>query len=486
MIDARTPPPPSSHRAFRPRAALALLLGALAAGCSSNAPLADPLAAIAHPEEGPHRVKAGMAQLDADPQNPEYIQALKRMIHRPGYTVDVREAAVERLEHSDPEGLKETIALNLPRLDSLQWRRRLCEIIAEKGWTDLSTTLVRAWAVQVPGWVERDSDRPERKALERLHGKENLSDYLFQTFVEADAVREQNLRARCWELLHTLGQRDRLVELLTASNVNPQDAMLADLRAAARELGVVPHNREEILWVMHLRDPSRAEFWSQAVQATQSLSPERRAAMEIRDLPVAVAALLHRPELLSASNDELYRQALSKLKGQKHHFADFEGWEGAFPARIEEFRNRLTWGDLAAIHLALQALAVPQVVGHLFDYAERDRKDTGAEFGGIVRLDAQGRFEVVEFPPRNRISDERFDSSQEMMDAGYTSLFHFHNHSMRYDNGRYAGPHMGDFTYAQSTRTNCLVFTFIDQKTLNADYYRHGQVVVDLGSITRP
>ena len=44
-----------------------------------------------------------------------------------------------------------------------------------------------------------------------------------------------------------------------------------------------------------------------------------------------------------------------------------------------------------------------------------------------------------------------------MFDAAYTGVFHFHNHAQKYDNQDYAGPHMGDFAYAEATRANCLV-----------------------------
>ena len=37
-----------------------------------------------------------------------------------------------------------------------------------------------------------------------------------------------------------------------------------------------------------------------------------------------------------------------------------------------------------------------------------------------------------------------------------------------------------------NTRTNNLVFTFVDEDTLNVDFYRHDKVIVDLGTITRP
>ncbi len=462
-----------------------VLLGAVA-GCNSPIPVSDPIATLQNTESHSREMLGAMVQLDAEPASPEYIQILRRIQHRPGYTLEIREAAFNRLERVDPEALKDTLRLNLPGLEMLEWRRTLCRMIADRGWTDMSSTLVRAWSYPIPGWVPRDEDRPERQALERLHGRDALPDYLFQTVVEADPVRERNLRARCWEMLHRLGQRERLVALMKNAEINPTDSTLTELRAAAAQLGVVPFNLEEILWVLKLREPSRAEFWSEATQVFRTMPEGLRATMEIRDIAVAVAASRHRPELLTMTKEDLYTQAVSALKGRKFHAASFEGWEGAFPSHLQDWRSQLTWGDLVAVHLAIQALDVPQFVNHVFSYADRDQKDTTTEYGGIVRLDDKGRFELVEFQPRSRISDERFEATQEMLDAAYTSLFHFHNHTMRHDNERYAGPHMGDFAYADNTRANCLVFTFIKRDTLNVDFYRHGRVVVDLGDIHRP
>jgi hypothetical protein len=71
-----------------------------------------------------------------------------------------------------------------------------------------------------------------------------------------------------------------------------------------------------------------------------------------------------------------------------------------------------------------------------------------------------------------------------MFDAAYTSLFHFHFHAQKYRNGNHAGPGMGDKIFADYSRANCLVLTFVNEATMNVDYYRHGHVVVDLGTMT--
>jgi hypothetical protein len=73
-----------------------------------------------------------------------------------------------------------------------------------------------------------------------------------------------------------------------------------------------------------------------------------------------------------------------------------------------------------------------------------------------------------------------------MFDASYEAIAQFHQHCMRYDNGDYAGPHLGDFQYADSTRMNGVTVTCLDANTLNVDFYRHDRFVVDLGTLERP
>jgi hypothetical protein len=120
----------------------------------------------------------------------------------------------------------------------------------------------------------------------------------------------------------------------------------------------------------------------------------------------------------------------------------------------------------------------------LFDYAKRDLEDKTTEYGGVIALDDNGRFEILEFEPKIRHHDRRFNASQDMFDAAYTALFHFHFHAQKYRNGDHAGPGMGDKNYATNTRANCLVFTFVNENTMNVDYYRHSGVVIDLGTIS--
>ena len=432
-----------------------------------------------------------MRALDMEAQGEQakaYEKQLKRMMFQAGYTQGVREEAFARLQARDLAGLKETLALNLPKLDALAWRQWLCERIAAEHWADLTNTLVRAWALQFPGWVDRPEDRPERKALIALHGEDRLTEVLVDLLVNSDPLKDRNLRLRCWELIQREGHRDRLVALLASDQERPADPLLRDLRRCARELGIVPTTREEILWLQALLTTANAAFWEEAKAAIARLPPETREALEIRELPIAVAAARRRPELLQASVPELYARVEARrgANGSRIAMASLEGYMTDHQETLYSQRGKLGWGDLAAMTLAMDLLEDASVRKRLFELADRDLEDRTTEYGGLLFVKRDGTPELAECIPKVKGSDVRFEAPQAMFDQGYTGLFHFHLHAQAYDNERYAGPHVGDFTYADSTRANCLVFTFLRRRELNVDYYRHGPVVIDLGSVPRP
>ena len=447
----------------------------------------DPLAELRNVDNTPGRHRAAMEMLDADRSNPARSEALHRVLYVNGYTPQVREDALNRLAEEDLEGLKTTLRQRIPRLVAWAWLERVCEIIAERGWSDLTPALVSSWA-RPTIMVLEERERPEYKALVSLHGEARVPDVLYTTLLETRSVAEQGLRTRCWTLLMRLGERQRLVDLLRQADIPADDLFLLDLRAAAVELSVFPSNREEILWARSLRDPSRRVFWNEASTAVAALPAHRRTELELRDLPILVAAHRHEPELLLADNDELYRMVDQYVRSGRRHIASrsFEGSIGHYAQELFEHRRNLTWGDLVAMLMAVRAMQTPEVVAHLFDYADRDLNDKTTEYGGILQLDARGRFEVVEFPPRHREHDQKFNAPNEMFEAGYTALFHFHFHAQRYNNATYAGPGEGDLRYAEATRANCLVMTFISRGVMNVDFFRHGNVMVDLGEINRP
>jgi hypothetical protein len=425
-----------------------------------------------------------MEQLDQTGYDQAAVKALSDVVTGPGYPVATREEAFRRLEAQDPDALKALLKKNLPSISARAWQEKLCELIADRGWVDLGPSIALSWARRI-GWVS-DFNRPEYHALVKLYGgPQQVVDALVALVAESPNVA---VRVRCWGLLYRIGNRARLVELLADTKIASDDVMLIDLRAAALELGVIPRNYEEILWIEKLREPQRHAFWSQAVTGLQEIPPERRVELELRDLPIVVAASLNEPSLLAADKDELHRRVEAELKEARKHIDPrrFEGFPGDYPQRLSEQQDKVTWGDLAAMLLALRAARIPEVAAHLFDFAERDKADRSCEYGGVISLDGRGRFEILEFIPRYRGSDERFVASQELMDAAYTAVFQFHFHAQKYDNEQHACPGIGDLDYADNVAANCLVFTFVRRGTLNMDYYRHDRLIVDLGEVTRP
>jgi len=417
-------------------------------------------------------------------QNSQYRETLHRLLWVPGYTNDARQAALNRLWNVDREGVTKTIRQRLPRIDNnWEWIDQLCAWIATEEVLDLDAALISSWSQQTRQYTN-DNERPERKALVSMYGEEAIVDLVFNSLLETNKTWQQGYRTRCWELLLRIGARARLHTLLTGSAIPEDDTFLLDLQRATVELGIMPQNKEEILWIREICKPDYSNFWNEAIEALALLEEERRNSLEMRDIPVVVTVARHWPKLATASTSSLVRKLELKLKDRKHYF-EYEG--GGNVSTLNELfkshKNKLTWGDAIAIQVALNAMEVPEVRQHFFDYANRDRLDTTAEFGGVVELDEQGRFVILEFEPVIRNHDRRFDAPQKMFDAAYTSLFHFHFHAQKHRNGDHAGPGMGDKYYADSTRANCLVLTFVNSKTMNVDYYRHGHVVVDLGTI---
>jgi hypothetical protein len=452
--------------------------------CGGPTLIEDPVATLRSPDGYPRQQILAIEQLELADGEASALESLRGVIWRPGFTDDVREAALLRLEQHDLAGLQRTIRQYYPRMVIPTWTARLSEIIADRQWTVLTPALVSRWAA-FPTFEMEERERPEYKALARLHGDDKVVDAVFELFQTSTRASDRLIRNRCWELLHRIGERERLIELVRHAEVADDDLMLRDLRMVAQELDLIPWNGEEILWARTLLQPEFREYWAQVRTAVQSVPAAWRSTLEFRDLSVVVASHAHEPAVLTTSRDRLYEQVESRLAGGKHHDRGEMGLTSA-SARLRTHREVLTWGDLSAIRMALRAIAVPEVVDHLFDYADRDHADDSTEYGGVIRLDDRNRFEILEFPPRIREHDAKFIASQEMFNASYDALFHFHYHAQRRRNSDYAGPGMGDGEYANHARANCLVLTFVSEDRLNVDYYRHDDVVVDLGVIDRP
>ena len=455
-------------------------------GCSTGAP-DDPAAILADARQPLDRHRMAIMVLETTATPETTLRVLKGMIGSDEYDLAARVLAYERLRVLNPDVLESMLELQLPRITRTDWREWVCEAIARDSWTDLTPTLIRAWARPVAGWTMASKERPERLALVSIFGEDRVADVLMQVMLDANPVTAVNLRTRCWELLVAEGSDETLRTLVVEAKVLPNDGMMRDLREVERATGMLPSNREEILWARALCMSDRETYLKEVSEAIDALPEVRRTSLEFRDLAVVHAAFKHEPELLSLDPERVIAQVQKVVRSTERRLASptFEGWPGTYTEALHEVAADLDWADAAALALAIKAMSVSAVVEHIFDQADRDLIDSTTEFGGVMALDDRGRFVLKECVPRQRQGDNQYLPPQEAFDRGYTALFHYHNHAQKYDNREYAGPHLGDFAYANSTRANCLVFTFLSSREMNVDFYRHGKVVVDLGSIKR-
>ena len=197
--------------------------------------------------------------------------ALRRMIAGEGYAVDARERAFILLYEVDRAQLIAAMSNSLPKMSDISWRGRVCVLIGERRIEELVPTLIRAWAVPVPGFFE-DAVRPERAALGAVVGEDQVSATLVRTMRESSPMTQANLRARCWELLMKNGSQTQLRALLADPAAIADDGMLLDIARFSAALGPLPTTREEILWVRKLCEPSRAAFFEAARAA--KIQPE--------------------------------------------------------------------------------------------------------------------------------------------------------------------------------------------------------------------
>ena len=471
---------------FRPLASLLVCIAALGA-CSSEKARTDPIGTLSQPRNSSRAHMEALSRLDGPIPAPGYIKILKTIVTSNDYLIPVREAAFKRLERYDPKRLTEALGMVLGRLEPPEYRAWVIDQIAAADQRALTDAIIRSWARPTRLWENAD-DRPEPRALATMYGKDQIPTVLIKTMLDANPFVEANLRARCWELVVATGHGDQLITLVADEQLVGTDGLLLDMRAAVDDFGIVPRNREEILWIRELRKPELRAYWNGLSSALEGMNEPRRSSLEPRDLAVVDAVARHDPELLNAEHDALFDRLSSELRSDERtrYNADLTGWSVKISEGLHDDRDELTWGDLAAMMMAHEAMESAALRGHIFDLAERDMLDKTTEYGGIIRLDAAGRFELVEHLPRIRVADDRYHASQALFEDGYTALFHVHNHAQRYRNARFAGPHIGDMEYADETGANGLVFTFIDPRTINVDFYRHGAVIVDLGTITRP
>lgn len=377
---------------------------------------------------------------------------------------------------------------------------RISELAGEGGWTEFAPALIRRWARPLAGF-ESVKDRPERSALRRLFPERTPEDLVFAYFVgEMEDPDERLLsdpaktRLGAWDLLTGLEpDRDRLLARLRGARRTGggggSDATVSTLASAATDLGVAPVTSSELAWLLRLGADRAA--WDRARGAVARLSAEQREGLAMRHIPALVWAGEFRPGWLAMSRDALLGECDGLIAERDRFVRTPEVVVRVHAERIDDWRDVLSWGDALVIRATLEAISEPGVEAAMFVVGETDKGDTSTEHGGTITPRAGagggGGFDVIHYPPRatERTGDHAFVASESMHEESTLSLVHFHMHAQRYSNAAYAGPSAVDLAYAREHQRACVVFTFLDERTLNADYYQPDGAIIDLGSLKR-
>lgn len=415
--------------------------------------------------------------LGADPRR---VEALQRLVIEAGYPVWLREHAVDELTRIDEASFRGFLRKNLHRISGQDTLTYVLERAVQGKWAEVTPAIVRRYADREAPGVS-DAQRPERRALEQLHEGRDAASLAWSVFIDAEKLASPTERVAAWVLLNRLWDpiqlRTRLREAPASS------ALIADLKASQEELGILPEHVEGVLWLVSLRDSGRRAFWDRAVSAASRLRDDQRAGLELRHLPV----LLRLSESQwAADREQLLARLRDRLRSSENHLlgsqTDFAGIRR--PQLLQEWAAKLSWADLAAIGLLLDALEDSSFVAAMFEQAEADRRDTQSEHGGVLDIDEATRRPIARsYAPLAAQSDQKFLPSPRMIEDLYTVVAHYHFHAQGYHNSDYAGPGSGDIALAERLGFNGLVLTFIDRDRLNVDYYQSGGVTIDLGTL---
>jgi hypothetical protein len=511
-------------QALRAIALGTVLLGTLLTGgpvgCSGNGSsmTGDPLTDIRNPEisvkariESAQRARLAAESGAAD--GVETRRVLKDVAWTRRAPTELRLAVLEAI--FDDEAMeadsRSLAAYMLPLEQDEAVVAYIADVATQRDWTDLTPSLVRCLARRTS--TLPDEQRPETTALRTLHAQRPLANIVLDVFLSPGVEGEtygvdwaQLTRADAWDLLARLDSSGRLragllvsdaYESLTGESAKLRD----DLRACYKDLRTIPLNAAELTWLSRLRDPRRAAneaWWTQATSAVAMVPQENRPGLSLRHIEPIRWAAAHKPQLLTASRDELFSQLQLRLTGRKMHRRSERSRESdpLLQERLKrgEGTGRVTfsWADLLTILVIDDALATDSVRTSLFRQAELDMDDKTTEYGGTLGTadtgESPGDMTARLFAPRpaSRIGDERFVASADMLRSSDRALAHYHFHAQRWGNARYAGPSPDDRVYAWRQGRACLVITAIRSGVLAIDYYQPNGLILDLGEITQP
>lgn len=440
-------------------------------------------------------------------------QAFKNLAWSRSTSFELRLTVLELLmSDTSEEGSadsKRMARLLLPTEKSPEVIRVLCNACVTNGWDDLVPALVRSYSRESPNVP--DGDRDERIAIDALRNGEAVEAVVFEIFLDPGAGLDdgqelavlrvaKRTRDDAWGLLSRLdggrGMRERLLASVDVGSLRDAQTgmVLGDLGRVWEGFGFLPSTALELEWLEGiLRNPVKAkdeknqQWWADAKGVFDGLSSEQREGLSLRHLEALRWASAHRPAWIEMDLRSLRGVLADRLAGREHQKRKSEKGESRRLESLRDWSSQMTWADVLGILVIDEAISGAELIEQVFIQRELDRKDTKTEYGGIIDVDGGDEYRVVFFRPRarDRVSDERFVASDDMMRFSDRAIAHYHFHANKRNNAKYAGPSGGDLINASLSGRACVVFTSLGKRELNVDVYLPSGVVIDLGRIVR-
>lgn len=411
---------------------------------------------------------------DSTPRSVAGLSLLVWTDHHPG---EVRLAAVDRLIAIDAEAFWRSARRWLVGVSADDVAQGIAERAVRDRRREMAGALVRRWAV---GDDVVEAGGALGRAIVDLIGTRDESEALAVLVNDPGASIDEVMAA--WSVLYRLEGPERAAQWL--SSWPGGSAMIDALRASQSVLGELPNGREALKWMLAVHEsPGGFTRWDGVLAGWPE---EDRSGVRLRHL-AALATLDTSWRFMD--HDTLAEAVRRRLAGRPTALRGSRGEDFAKP--VDEWTAahaaRLSRADLLGVWAVLDVLDEPTIVAALFEQAEMDRADTSTEYGGVLwpasDQGAVGR--AVLFRPLASEGDRKFFSSPELIRAMYHGLAHYHFHAQRHDNAAFAGPGPGDLAFARAVGACCVVLTFLDADTLNADVYLPGGEVMDLGMLRR-
>lgn len=395
------------------------------------------------------------------------------------------------LQDTDAQRLQDArrmLRLALPSEIDPDVRKRIADAAAERSWTDFQPALVRVLAGAGSGEVET---RPEAEALRGLFPDRSLADHAWAVFRDPPEGGGELLdiaarsRSDAWDLLVALEAEADIAARLRALE-RPDPAATA-LTACWEAFSFLPMTGQELEWLEAMH--AEREAWDRAVAAAGPLTIGQRRGLALRHLSPLAWASTHREAWLRHDRTGLLRDLDGRLKGRQ---VFPRRASPAYPdrpnaERLEDWAERLSWGDVLALLALDEALQSDEVWAVVFPQALEDRADTQSEHGGLVVF-ADGTGRAVAYRPRRgeRLGDYRFVAPPQMLRDGAWAAAHYHLHARERFGARAAGPSRADIHFAALSGRTCVVFTTLSDSRMNADAYLPNGAVIDLGEFRTP